>query len=276
MNNHSLIDETKSIINQTAESLVNRPTNNFQNDLGDLSGNQPLNLQQPLVDEIVQPQIEQLNEQTNQANKLDNDDANNERRLNGERSNADLMNGEQQTVEQHDVRQPNIIRVPINPGDSNFRTVTLKLLPPINGGPKPSNTSNLVLKLKPRSDDLVEEPVVKTGTTKPMIQTITPMRPVNVQTVSSTTTTTTPKLIIKPLKPPTTESSNKSNHKSNASNAKSTDQHIEKLKTCIKTGCDKRSVKSDEWDYEYCSSECLIKHCKEVFNSWVESRSMAK
>ena len=38
---------------------------------------------------------------------------------------------------------------------------------------------------------------------------------------------------------------------------------------CIKRGCSNLAVKSPEWDDEFCSDECAVGHCKDVFSLWV-------
>lgn len=31
---------------------------------------------------------------------------------------------------------------------------------------------------------------------------------------------------------------------------------------CVRSGCDNPPVSSSDWDNEYCSSECVVKHCR--------------
>ena len=38
---------------------------------------------------------------------------------------------------------------------------------------------------------------------------------------------------------------------------------------CIKSGCLELAIISSEWDGEYCSNECAVGHCKDVFAAWV-------
>ncbi|XP_065572089.1 TOX high mobility group box family member 3-like isoform X2 [Artemia franciscana] len=40
---------------------------------------------------------------------------------------------------------------------------------------------------------------------------------------------------------------------------------------CIRAGCVNPAVFSPEWDDEYCSNECVVSHCRDVFNAWVAS-----
>ncbi|XP_024084663.1 thymocyte selection-associated high mobility group box protein TOX-like isoform X2 [Cimex lectularius] len=40
---------------------------------------------------------------------------------------------------------------------------------------------------------------------------------------------------------------------------------------CIRSGCPNPAVANSEWEDEYCSNECVVTHCKDVFSSWVAS-----
>ncbi|KAG6921994.1 TOX high mobility group box family member 4 [Chelydra serpentina] len=42
---------------------------------------------------------------------------------------------------------------------------------------------------------------------------------------------------------------------------------------CVRSGCDNLPVSSSDWDNEYCSSECVVKHCRDVFLAWLASRN---
>ncbi|XP_071785618.1 TOX high mobility group box family member 4-B-like isoform X2 [Asterias amurensis] len=42
---------------------------------------------------------------------------------------------------------------------------------------------------------------------------------------------------------------------------------------CTRNGCNKPSIESPEWDNEYCSNECVVDHCRDVFTAWVASSS---
>ncbi|KAH6928737.1 hypothetical protein HPB50_018863 [Hyalomma asiaticum] len=44
---------------------------------------------------------------------------------------------------------------------------------------------------------------------------------------------------------------------------------------CRRNGCPNPPVPSNEWDVEYCSSECVILHCKDVFSAWAAQRQAA-
>ncbi len=40
---------------------------------------------------------------------------------------------------------------------------------------------------------------------------------------------------------------------------------------CIRSGCSRKAVRNVEWEDEYCSNECVIAHCKDVFGSWIKA-----
>ncbi|XP_066483806.1 TOX high mobility group box family member 4 [Tiliqua scincoides] len=42
---------------------------------------------------------------------------------------------------------------------------------------------------------------------------------------------------------------------------------------CIRVGCDNPPVANSDWDNEYCSNECVVKHCRDVFLAWLASRN---
>lgn len=41
-------------------------------------------------------------------------------------------------------------------------------------------------------------------------------------------------------------------------------------KECITNGCFKLAIKSDgiQWEDEYCSYECVVAHCADIFDNW--------
>ncbi|XP_018497626.1 TOX high mobility group box family member 4-B [Galendromus occidentalis] len=41
---------------------------------------------------------------------------------------------------------------------------------------------------------------------------------------------------------------------------------------CRRKGCANTAVDCAEWDKEYCSNECVVSHCREVFTNWVTQR----
>uniref|UniRef100_H2NKK5 TOX high mobility group box family member 4 n=1 Tax=Pongo abelii TaxID=9601 RepID=H2NKK5_PONAB len=42
---------------------------------------------------------------------------------------------------------------------------------------------------------------------------------------------------------------------------------------CVRSGCENPPIVSKDWDNEYCSNECVVKHCRDVFLAWVASRN---
>lgn len=38
---------------------------------------------------------------------------------------------------------------------------------------------------------------------------------------------------------------------------------------CIREGCNNPGVHNPEWEDEYCSTDCVVSHCRDVFNTWV-------
>jgi hypothetical protein len=37
---------------------------------------------------------------------------------------------------------------------------------------------------------------------------------------------------------------------------------------CIREGCVRMAIRSPEWEDEYCSPECVVAHCKAIFDEW--------
>ncbi|TNN49875.1 TOX high mobility group box family member 4-B [Liparis tanakae] len=42
--------------------------------------------------------------------------------------------------------------------------------------------------------------------------------------------------------------------------------------TCMRAGCTRPAVESQDWDKEYCSNECVATHCRDVFMAWCAIR----
>ena len=42
---------------------------------------------------------------------------------------------------------------------------------------------------------------------------------------------------------------------------------------CIREGCQKFAIVSPEWEDEYCSNECAVQHCKDVFAAFVRTNN---
>ncbi|XP_072944401.1 TOX high mobility group box family member 4-B-like isoform X2 [Epargyreus clarus] len=43
--------------------------------------------------------------------------------------------------------------------------------------------------------------------------------------------------------------------------------------SCIRQGCTNPAIANSEWEDEYCSNECVVSHCRDVFSSWVASNT---
>ncbi|KAI9546281.1 hypothetical protein NQZ68_028697 [Dissostichus eleginoides] len=41
---------------------------------------------------------------------------------------------------------------------------------------------------------------------------------------------------------------------------------------CVRSGCTNPAVESKDWDYEYCSNECVATHCSDEFMAWCAIR----
>ncbi|XP_049824233.1 TOX high mobility group box family member 4-A isoform X2 [Aethina tumida] len=39
--------------------------------------------------------------------------------------------------------------------------------------------------------------------------------------------------------------------------------------SCIRHGCTNPAITNPEWEDEYCSNECVVSHCRDVFTTWV-------
>lgn len=44
------------------------------------------------------------------------------------------------------------------------------------------------------------------------------------------------------------------------------------VKRCIRLGCPNSAKLSSDWDGEYCSEMCVVRHVQQVFNSWRQNR----
>lgn len=45
---------------------------------------------------------------------------------------------------------------------------------------------------------------------------------------------------------------------------------------CSRQNCNKPAIVNPDWEDEYCSNECVVIHCRNVFNAWVQSNLDAK
>lgn len=41
---------------------------------------------------------------------------------------------------------------------------------------------------------------------------------------------------------------------------------------CIRKGCTNSAIVSPDWEDEYCSNECVVTHCRDVFSNWISSQ----
>ncbi|KAG8455524.1 hypothetical protein GDO86_001641 [Hymenochirus boettgeri] len=42
---------------------------------------------------------------------------------------------------------------------------------------------------------------------------------------------------------------------------------------CVRSGCDNPPIENKDWDNEYCSNECVVKHCRDTFMAWIAARN---
>lgn len=45
------------------------------------------------------------------------------------------------------------------------------------------------------------------------------------------------------------------------------------IQYCIRSGCLQEAIVSIDWEDEYCSNECLIMHCRDVFSEWAQNNA---
>lgn len=45
------------------------------------------------------------------------------------------------------------------------------------------------------------------------------------------------------------------------------------VQICLRENCNKRAIINPDWEDEYCSNECVVIHCRNVFNQWVKSNA---
>ncbi|KAL2079133.1 hypothetical protein ACEWY4_024877 [Coilia grayii] len=43
-------------------------------------------------------------------------------------------------------------------------------------------------------------------------------------------------------------------------------------RVCVRVGCTNTAIESKDWDFEYCSNECVARHCREEFMAWCAIR----
>ncbi|CAH4029605.1 unnamed protein product [Pieris brassicae] len=71
----------------------------------------------------------------------------------------------------------------------------------------------------------------------------------------------------------------KTEHSSNEDGASGLPQHSSEQNetrtptSCVRQGCTNPAIANSEWEDEYCSNECVVSHCRDVFSSWVASNA---
>ncbi|XP_067644158.1 thymocyte selection-associated high mobility group box protein TOX isoform X2 [Eurosta solidaginis] len=48
------------------------------------------------------------------------------------------------------------------------------------------------------------------------------------------------------------------------------------VQKCTRENCNKRAIINPDWEDEYCSNECVVIHCRNVFNAWVQTNLDAR
>lgn len=56
----------------------------------------------------------------------------------------------------------------------------------------------------------------------------------------------------------------------------STSNQVQTAQKCTREKCKKPAIVNPDWEDEYCSNECVILHCRDVFNAWVRSNNEGK
>ena len=44
--------------------------------------------------------------------------------------------------------------------------------------------------------------------------------------------------------------------------------HNEQSSICARDGCQRTTIDSNQWDREFCSEECCVRYCSDVFRNW--------
>ncbi len=44
------------------------------------------------------------------------------------------------------------------------------------------------------------------------------------------------------------------------------------LQKCTRKGCTNQAITCPDWEDEYCSNECAVKHCGDVFGKWIQNK----
>lgn len=62
------------------------------------------------------------------------------------------------------------------------------------------------------------------------------------------------------------------NHSLNNNHLPPVSNNAVNSQNCIRTGCTNLATVSVDWEDEYCSNECVITHCRDVFGNWVQNQ----
>lgn len=46
---------------------------------------------------------------------------------------------------------------------------------------------------------------------------------------------------------------------------------VQPVQQCIRNGCSNLAMISPAWEDEYCSNECVVNHCGEIFVNWIKN-----
>ncbi|XP_055912223.1 TOX high mobility group box family member 4 [Eupeodes corollae] len=65
------------------------------------------------------------------------------------------------------------------------------------------------------------------------------------------------------------QSTNKPNEPQNVQQTNDTSS----TQICLRENCNKQAIINTDWEDEYCSNECVVIHCRNVFNQWVKSNA---
>ncbi|XP_065213066.1 uncharacterized protein LOC135840447 isoform X2 [Planococcus citri] len=52
------------------------------------------------------------------------------------------------------------------------------------------------------------------------------------------------------------------------------EDELNDIQMCIRDGCANRAINNPEWEQEFCSNECVIMHCRNVFTAWVKTNEI--
>uniref|UniRef100_H2ZDW4 HMG box domain-containing protein n=1 Tax=Ciona savignyi TaxID=51511 RepID=H2ZDW4_CIOSA len=47
------------------------------------------------------------------------------------------------------------------------------------------------------------------------------------------------------------------------------------VRVCLRSGCPNLAISDPQWDEEFCSNECVIRHCRDIFDGWASARTVS-